>query len=142
MALCDESTRGILWRMIKLLIVDNHSLVREALQKRLETAVGLEIVGSTGRYEDALQQTRLLAPDVILLETKTPGGLQTLQTLRQICPECAVIVLTSYPDSQEEDQARQMGAASYVLKTLDTKSLVGEIRTVARLVNSEWAPSS
>ncbi len=125
--------------MVKLLIVDSHSLVREALQKRLETAVGLEIVGSTGRYEDALQQARLLAPDVILLETKAPGGLQTLQTLRQICPYCAVIVLTSYPDSQEEDQARQMGAASYLLKTLDTKSLVREIRDVARLAQSELA---
>ncbi len=132
MALCAARRQNILGRMIKLVIVDPHSLVREALQKRLETAVGLEIVGSTGRYEDALQQTRLLAPDVILLETKAPGGLQTLQTLRRLCPACAVIVLTSYPDSQEEDQARQMGAASYLLKTLDTKSLVGEIRTVAR----------
>jgi len=128
--------------MIKLLIVDNHSLVREALQKRLETTVGLEIVGSTGRYEDALQQARLLTPDVILLEIKAPEGLQTLQTLRRMYPECAVIVLTSYPDSQEEDQARQMGAVSYLLKTLDTKSLVREIRNVARLVHSELATSA
>ncbi len=128
--------------MIKLLIVDNHSLVREALQKRLETTVGLEIVGSTGRYEDALQQARLLTPDVILLEIKAPEGLQTLQTLRRMYPECAVIVLTSYPDSQEEDQAQQMGAVSYLLKTLDTKSLVREIRNVARLVHSELATSA
>ncbi len=128
--------------MIKLLIVDNHSLVREALQKRLETAVGIEIIGSIGQYEEALQQACLLSPDVILLETKAPGGLQTLQALRQLCPDCAVIVLTSYPDSHEEDQARQMGAASYVLKTLDTKSLVREIRTVARLRQNALTPSS
>ncbi len=128
--------------MIKLLIVDNHSLVREALQKRLETTVGLEIVGSTGRYEDALQQARLLTPDVILLEIKAPEGLQTLQTLRRMYAECAVIILTSYPDSQEEDQTRQMGAVSYLLKTLDTKSLVREIRNVARLVHSELATSA
>ncbi len=135
MALCAPERRVIIvGRMIKVLIVDNHSLVREALQKRLATAVGLEIVGSTGRYEDALRQAQLLAPDVILLETKAPEGLQTLQTLRRMCPECAVIVLTSYPDSQEEDLARQMGAASYLLKTLDTKLLVREIRNVARFV--------
>ena len=127
--------------MVKLLIVDNHNLVREALQRRLETAVGLEIVGSTGRYEDALHQARLLAPDVILLETKAPEGLQTLHMLRQICPGCAVIVLTLYPDSREEDEVRQMGATSYLLKTLDTRSLVREIRTVARLVDSALTPS-
>ncbi len=118
--------------MVKLLIIDSHSLVREALEKRLQTAVGLEIVGSLGRYAEAVQQARLLAPDVVLLETKTPEGLQTLATLHQLLPDTAVIVLTSYPDSREEDQVRQMGAARYLLKTLDTRSLVHEIRTVAR----------
>lgn len=118
--------------MVKLLIIDSHSLVREALEKRLQTAVGLEIVGSLGRYAEAVQQARVLAPDVILLETKAPEGIETLTTLRQLVPDAAVIVLTSYPDSREEDQVRQMGAARYLLKTLDTRSLVREIRTVAR----------
>ena len=118
--------------MVKLLIIDNHSLVREALEKRLQTAVGLEIVGSLGHYADAIRQAQMLAPDVILLETKAPEGLETLEILRQLLPNIAVIVLTSYPDSREEDQVRQMGAASYLLKTLDTRSLVHEIRTVAR----------
>ena len=118
--------------MVKLLIIDSHSLVREALEKRLQTAVGLEIVGSLGRYAEAVQQAQVLAPDVILLETKTSEGLETLVTLRQLLPNIAVIVLTSYPDSREEDQVRQVGAASYLLKTLDTRSLVHEIRTVAR----------
>jgi DNA-binding NarL/FixJ family response regulator len=118
--------------MVKLLIIDSHSLVREALEKRLQTAVGLEIVGSLGRYAEALQQARVLAPDVILIETKTPEGLETLAALCQLLPNIAVIVLTSYPDSREEDQVRQMGAARYLLKTLDTRSLVREIRTVTR----------
>lgn len=118
--------------MVKLLIVDSHSLVREALEKRLQTAVGLEIVDSLGRYAEAVQQARRLTPDVILLETKAPEGLETLAILRQQLPDVAVIVLTSYPDSREEDQVQQMGAASYLLKTLDTRSLVHEIRNVAR----------
>lgn len=118
--------------MVKLLIVDHHSQVREALVGRLRTAVGLDIVGSTGCYEDALLQAQMLAPDVILIETKAPEGLRTLQTLCRTCPQCAVIVLTSYPDSREEDEVRAIGAASYVLKTLDTRSLVQEIRTVSR----------
>jgi DNA-binding NarL/FixJ family response regulator len=126
--------------MVKLLIIDSHSLVREALEKRLETAVGLEIIGSLGRYAEAVQQAKVLAPDVILLETKAPEGLETLATLHQLLPDTAVIVLTSYPDSREEDQVQQMGAVSYLLKTLDTRSLVHEIRTVAR--PSDTTPSS
>lgn len=118
--------------MVKLLIIDSHSQVREALEKRLQTAVGLEIVGSLGRYAEAVQQARMSAPDVILLETKAPEGMETLATLHQQFPTTSVIVLTSYPDSHEEDQVRQMGAVSYLLKTLDTRSLVREIRTVAR----------
>jgi len=118
--------------MVKLLIIDSHSLVREALEKRLQTAVGLEIVGSLGRYADALQEARVVVPDVILMETKAPEGLETLAALRQLLPDTALIVLTSYPDSREEDQVRQMGAARYLLKTLDTRSLVREIRTAAR----------
>ena len=118
--------------MIKLLIIDSHSLVREALEERLRTTVGLEIVGSLGHYAAAVQQAQVLAPDVILLETKAPEGLETLATLRQLLPDTAVIVLTSYPDSREEDQVRQIGATRYLLKTLDTRSLVHEIRTVAR----------
>lgn len=126
--------------MVKLLIIDSHSLVREALEKRLQTAVGLEIIGSLGRYAEAVKQAQVLAPDVILLETKTPEGLETLATLHQLLPDTAVIVLTSYPDSREEDQVQQMGATSYLLKTLDTRSLVHEIRTVAR--PSDATPSS
>ena len=118
--------------MVKLLIVDHHSLVREALEQRLGTAVGLDIVGSTGCYDEALLQAQMLMPDVILIETKAPEGLRTLQTLCHTRPECAVIVLTTYPDSREEDEVRAVGAASYLLKTLDTRSLVQEIRTVAR----------
>jgi two-component system, NarL family, invasion response regulator UvrY len=132
MALSHRQAYTILYAMVKLLIIDNHSLVREALEKRLQTAVGLEIVGSLGRYTEAVQQARALAPDVILLETKAPEGLETLATLRQLLPDVAVIVLTSYPDSREEDQVRHMGATSYLLKTLDTRSLVHQIRNVAR----------
>lgn len=121
--------------MVKLLIVDNHALVREALERRLSTAVGMEIVASTGSYDDALSKAITVTPDVVLLETKARGGLETLNTLCQLLPESAIIVLTSYPDSREEDEVRAMGAARYLLKTLDTKALVQEIRTVARHVN-------
>jgi len=120
--------------MVKLLIVDHHALVREALERRLSTAVGMEIVGSTGSYEDALRTAIAFTPDVVLLETKARDGLETLRTLSQLLTDSAIIVLTSYPDSREEDEVRELGAARYLLKTLDTRTLISEIRTAARCV--------
>jgi len=79
-----------------------------------------------------VQRALALHPDVILLEIKASEGLKTLKALREATPQSAVIVLTSYPDSREEDIAIQAGASSYLLKTLDTKALVQEIRAVAQ----------
>jgi DNA-binding NarL/FixJ family response regulator len=118
--------------MVRILIVDPHDMVCMALETRLRTAVGLEIVGSTTDYTEAPHKAQQLQPDVILIETKAPQGLATLDALCQRLPPCAVIVLTSYPDSHEEDQTRARGAARYLLKTLNTKELVREIRTAAR----------
>lgn len=126
--------------MIRVLIVDTHNLVRVALETRLRSAVGLEIIGSTSEYEEAMQQARRLHPDIVLLETKAPKGIETLEALCQAIPQCAVIVLTSYPDSYEEDQSINLGAARYLLKTLNTKDLVCEIRAVARQLPSHITP--
>ncbi len=118
--------------MIHVLIIDSHNLVRFGLESRLKSAVGLKIVGSTSQYDTALQQARALHPDVILLESKTPDAPATISALCRELPHCAVIVLTSYPDSREEDELMQMGVTRYLLKTLDTKALVSEIRAAAR----------
>lgn len=117
--------------MIRVLLVEGHDLVRQALEMRLRAARGLELVGSTGHYEHAVQQARALHPDVILLETKVPAGLETLRALRAAVPEAAVIILTSYHDNEEEGQALQLGASCYLLKGLDTKTLVRQIRAAA-----------
>lgn len=118
--------------MIQLLIIDHHDLVRLGLESRLKSVVGLKIVGSTSRYDTALSQAKTLQPDVILVESKAPEGLPTLRALCRALPHCAILVLTSYPDSREEDEVLQMGVTRYLLKTLDTKALVSEIRTAAR----------
>jgi DNA-binding NarL/FixJ family response regulator len=117
--------------MIRIFIVDRHPLVRQALENRLTVTDDLEIVGSTGRYQFAVQRVGILLPDVILLETKAPTGIETLKALRAASPKSAVIVLTSYPDSREEDITLQNGAVSYVLKNLNTKALIQEIHHAA-----------
>jgi DNA-binding NarL/FixJ family response regulator len=75
-----------------------------------------------------------LQPEVVLLETKrTDGqGLEALQSLHHQCALSGVIVLTSYPDSQERAAARSAGAVRYLLKDIDTALLLSEIRSVAR----------
>jgi DNA-binding NarL/FixJ family response regulator len=89
------------------------------------------VVNSLGRYAHAVQQARALHPEVILMETKATQGLETLKALRDAVPEAALIVLTSYPDGREEEEVLDAGACAYLLKTLDTRSLVAQIRESA-----------
>jgi len=118
--------------MIRVFIIDHHDIVRVALETRLATIVGLDIINGVSEYQDAIQKAQHLRPDVILLETKALDGIETLKTLAQNLPQSAILILTSYPDSHEEDTTLQLGAERYLLKTLDTKALVQEIRTSAR----------
>lgn len=120
--------------MIHVLIVDEHEPVRRALKALLQHAEDVQVVKSTGRYAQAIDDARLLLPDVILLETKTSVGLTTLKALRDAAPHAAVIVLTSYPDSREEEQVLALGAAAYLLKTLDSQMLLQAIRQLGALV--------
>lgn len=113
----------------RLLIIDDHDAVREALQARLSVATGLEVIGCTGCWEAGLQEAISKRPDVVLLETKrTDGqGLEALRCLSERCLSTNVVVLTSYPDADEQEVALQAGAARYLLKDIDTPQLVREI---------------
>ena len=119
---------------MRLLIIDDHDAVREALQAQLRATARLDIVGCTGCWKAGLQEALRLQPDVVLLETKrTDGqGLEALRSLAQQCPHTSVIVLTSYPDTEEEREARSLGVARYILKNIDTPQLVHEIQAALR----------
>ena len=118
----------------RLLIIDDHDHVREALQTRLGALPEIEVVGCTGSWEVGLKSALKLEPDVVLLETKRTDG-QGLEALRCITDQCScadVIVLTSYLDADERAAARSNGAARYLLKDIDTTRLVSEIQSVIR----------
>ena len=76
-----------------------------------------------------------LKPDVVLLETKRADGqgLTALRRLTEQCPRTRIIVLTSYPDAEEQTEAGRIGAQSYILKDIDTSQLVREIQAAVRL---------
>jgi DNA-binding NarL/FixJ family response regulator len=118
----------------RLLIIDDHDTVREALEARLHTTATVEIVGCTGCWESGLEEAVRLRPDVVLLEIKRSDGqgLEALRRLTQQCPSTSVVVLTSYRDTDEQTEARSIGAVRYLLKDIDTPQLVREIHASVR----------
>jgi len=118
----------------RLLIIDDHDAVREALRARLGALPEIEVVGCTGSWEVGLQRALELEPDVVLIETKRADGkgLEALQCITDRCSCADVIVLTSYLDAEERDAARSSGAARYLLKDIDSTRLVSEIQSVTR----------
>jgi NarL family two-component system response regulator LiaR len=119
---------------MRLLIIDDHDAVREALEAQLRAAAKIDIVGCTGCWQTGLQEAVRLKPDIVLLETKRADGqgLEALRCLAKQCPDTNVIVLTSYSDVEEQTQARRMGAVRYVLKEIDTPQLVRELQASMR----------
>jgi two-component system response regulator DevR len=113
----------------RLLIIDEHRAVRQALVSRLQQSGRLEVVGSTGSSEEGLLQVEALQPSIVLLETKRSDGmgLETCRRIARCHPKTAVIVLTSYDDEIERQAAYMAGAARYLLKDIDSNQLVDEI---------------
>lgn len=120
--------------MIRVLILEEHEMVRRALESHLRATTGVDVIRSTGSCADAIACAADQRPDVVLMEIKTPTGMDTLRALRQTLPGSAIIVLTSYLDSREEARVLQMGAYAYLLKSLDTEELVSHIQESAETI--------
>jgi len=115
---------------IAVLIVDDHSVVREGLRVFLQLQDGIEVAGEAGDGEDALEQALALRPDVILMDLVMPNldGVAAMRELRARVPESRVIVLTSFLDDERLLPAIQAGAAGYLLKNSEPAELVRAIR--------------
>ena len=113
----------------RLLIIDEHEAVRQALISRLQQTGEVEVVGSTGSIEEGLLQVDALRPNVVLLETKRSDGMG-LEMCRRIArshSDTTVVVLTSYEDEEERQAVFMAGAARYILKDIDSAQLLCEI---------------
>jgi two-component system, NarL family, response regulator LiaR len=115
---------------IRVLLVDDHSVVREGLRTFLELQDGLEVVGEAEDGEQALLEAERLKPDVILMDLVMPklDGVGAMQQLRQRLPESRVIVLTSFSDDEKLLPAIRAGAAGYLLKNVQPKELARAVR--------------
>ncbi len=120
--------------MIRLLIVDDHELVRVGLRQILADYPVIEIVGEAGNGETALRLSREVRPDVVLLDICMPGlsGLETTVRLKQARPTLAVIILSVHETAPYPERLMAAGAAGYLTKGCPVTELVQAIGTVAR----------
>lgn len=118
---------------ISVLIVDDHPLFRDGLQKALELENDLSVIGQCKDGEEALSVARHLRPDVVLLDINLPSvnGLQVAKQLKAERPTIAVVVLTAYHDSQQVLHAMRAGASAYCEKDITPDDLVAIIRDAA-----------
>jgi two-component system response regulator DevR len=120
--------------MIRLLIIDDHEMVREGLKAMLTAEADFEIVGDAANAEQALELIQHLRPDVILLDVRLPGesGIDVCRTVTERYPETAVIILTTFTDETLVAQCIQAGARGFIVKDIERFDLKRSIRAVAR----------
>ena len=118
---------------IRVLIVDDHEIVREGLQILLSEETDFEVVGMAGDSESALALATLHKPDVVLMDIVLPGldGIETTRRVLSVNPSTRVLVLTSYSDDQRVRNAIQAGAIGYLLKDVLKPELLTAIRSAA-----------
>lgn len=118
---------------IRLLLVDDHEVVRAGLGALLAQHPELEVVGEAGTVAGALETATRLKPDVVLLDVRLPdgSGFEACRNLHQLTPPVKVIILTAFADDEIVMQAIGSGAEGYLLKEIDEHGLVRAIKEVA-----------
>ena len=119
---------------IRVLLVDDHQVVRQGVRFFLETQPGLEVVGEAGSGEEGVTLSAELAPDVVLMDLVMPqmDGVEATRQVKRVSPRSRVVVLTSFHDDSYIFPALQAGAISYLLKDVALPELAEAIRRAAR----------
>jgi DNA-binding NarL/FixJ family response regulator len=119
---------------IRLVLVDDHELVRHGLRNLVEAEPDLTVVGEAASVAEAIRRIGCHEPDVVLLDLDLPdgSGIEVCRRVRAISPRSRVLILTGFADENALAAARQEGAAGFVLKRVRHFDLVDDIRRVAR----------
>ena len=120
--------------MIRLLVVDDHELVRIGLRHILAEYPAIQIAGEAVDGETAIRMNREIKPDVVLLDVGLPGlsGFEVTARLKQACPNLGIIILSVHEEAPYPAQLLEAGASGYLTKGCPVTELVQAIRTVAR----------
>lgn len=120
--------------LIKILVVDDHDLVRTGIVRMLSDVEGIEVVGEAESGEVAIKLTKELNPNVILMDVKMPGmgGLEATKKLLHWHPDVRIVAVTAYDDDLYPQRLLQAGAAGYITKGADLKEMIEAVHTVVR----------
>jgi DNA-binding NarL/FixJ family response regulator len=118
--------------IIRILLVDDHGVVRDGLGRMLELEEDMEIVGKASNAEETLSKVESISPDIILMDIKMPGidGIELTRQVKERLPSCNVIIFTLHGDYLT--QAVDAGASGYLLKDIRRGELTRAIRQVHR----------
>lgn len=119
---------------VRVLLVEDHTLVRAGFRALLEKLEGIQVIGEVSNGRDALKISRDLDPDVVLMDIAMPemNGLEATSRMRQECPRTKVLMLSMYTNEEYLKEALRAGAAGYLLKDADRAELELAIKTVCR----------
>jgi DNA-binding NarL/FixJ family response regulator len=117
---------------MRVLLVDDHEVVREGLRALLDAQDDLEVVAEAASVEDAIGRARTFEPDVVVMDVRLPdgSGVEACREIRSRQPDIAVLMLTSFSDDQALFDSIMAGAAGYVLKQVRGSELIDSIRKV------------
>lgn len=118
--------------MIRLLLADDQSLIRQGLKALLDLEPDIQVVGEAENGQAAVEQVKVLQPDVVLMDIRMPvmDGVAATQAIYQQFPQVKVLVLTTFDDDEYVSQALRQGAVGYLLKATPSEELADAIRAI------------
>jgi DNA-binding NarL/FixJ family response regulator len=118
--------------MIKVLIIDDHEIVREGIKTILQAEPDLEVVGESGTAEQLTRLVNQTGPDIVLLDARLPGlsGAEACRRLTVSHPDVAVLMISTYSDQQLVEECIKAGAKGYVVKDIERFTLKESIRAI------------
>jgi two-component system response regulator DevR len=121
-------------KTLRLLIVDDHEVVRQGLVALLDRREGFQVVAEAGNVAEAIEQARKYEPDIVVMDVRLPdgSGIEACREIRAELPATRVVMLTSYPDEEAVLSAIVAGAAGYLLKQVRARDLVAALEAVGR----------
>ena len=127
---------------VRLLIADDHALVRQGLRGMLEREPDIEIVGEAHDGREAVDLCLTLGPNLVLMDVRMPemDGLEATRAIKHERPEVGVLMVTMHDNQDYMLEAAKAGAAGYVLKDAPRDELIGAVRRIASPANPDTAP--
>jgi two-component system response regulator DevR len=127
-------TEGPTGRPLRLLVVDDHEVVRQGLVSLLERREGFQVVAQAGTVAEAIEAAHKYQPDLIVMDVRLPdgSGIEACREIRSEQPQTRVVILTSYPDEEAVFASIVAGASGYLLKQIRGRDLVAALEAVGR----------